>query len=101
MEDSLRSQSRRIGSILLVIGAVLIVLPNWRTAWTELNHEWATNVAQLGSSSDFLDVLAGIVLTLAVAGGRTFAAGVLNHPVLTVFFGIGSVLLGIVVLVAY
>ena len=90
-----------LGLTLIAVGIVLVLGPNWTTAQIEFDRAWAGHVTARDPDSNVFDVTAAVLFAIGVTVVRTFGVAVVQHPILTVFFGLGSILLGIFVVVEY
>lgn len=86
------------GVLFLLAGVVFIGVPNWDRAQMEYQVGLDTHLA---ADAGLVESAIGITLAVARAIVVTFAVAVVEHPILTVLFGVGSILVGIVLLVEY
>lgn len=87
-----------VGILFILAGMVFIGLPNWDRAQIEYQGGLDTH---LGADAGLVESVIGITLAVGRAIVVTFAVAVFEHPILTVLFGVGSILVGVVLVVEY
>jgi hypothetical protein len=89
------------GVVSLVVGSLFIAIPNWARAQAEYAgamtaYVWS-RAGDIGPGETLVWTLYAIGRTVLF----TFAAGVVEHPILTVLFGVGFLIAGIWLIVEY
>ena len=89
------------GVAFMVAGILFIAVPNWERAILEYRSAMDQHVWSAGPGTGVVETAIGTTIAISQAVVFTFANGVVEHPILTVIFGVGSLLLGVVLVVEY
>jgi len=96
-----RSLPTVLGMGLTAAGILFIAVPNWDRARLEYRRAMEQYVDAGGADVGSIDTAVGTVIAVVRTVLFTFATGVVEHPILTVLLGVGSLLLGIVLVLEY
>ncbi len=88
------------GLVFIVVGVLFIAIPNWARAKREYAAAMERHVWSQGEVG-FIEAAIGGTIAIFRTILYTFAAGVVEHPILTILFGLGFILGGIILVVEY
>ncbi len=89
------------GYAFIVAGTLFIAVPNWERAIVEYRSAMDQHVWSVGSGTGIVETAIGSAIAISQAIVFTFAHAVVEFPILTLIFGVGSLLLGVVLVVEY
>lgn len=89
------------GFAFILAGILFIAVPNWERAMVEYRSAMELHVWSAGPGVGVVETAIGSVIAILQTVVFTFASGVVEHPFLTLLFGVGSLLLGVALVIEY
>lgn len=89
------------GFAFILAGTLFIAVPNWERAKVEYRSAMDQHVWSAGPGVGMVETTIGSIIAILQTVVFTFANGVVEHPILTLLFGVGSLLLGVVLVIEY